>query len=219
MTLRAPIEAIKAYLKRIEKGEVKPDNLPPCGRCHVEALHFKIHGYRERRFLIIIHMVVQAAHCPLIRFVCPGCGKTYTLYPDFAIPRKHYTRQAIMHFAEAYAGSEATYRQSLFCENSVPGYPDGEKTLAPSTIHRWITSLSRLMNTSRKAMSMILQNTPRTAICRDLAQWVVPSGKYRTEDRRVSLHNCFRLIATQALFKIIFGFSIFTKLATSCAFT
>ena len=57
MTLTATIEAIKAYLVRIEKGEVKPDNLPPCRRCHLEAHHFKIHAYRERRFLIIVNMV------------------------------------------------------------------------------------------------------------------------------------------------------------------
>lgn len=218
MTLTATIEAIKAYLIRTEKGEVKPDNLPPCRRCHLEARHFKIHAYRERRFLIIVSMVVQAVYCPLVRFACPGCRKTVTSYPDFAIPHKHYTQQAIMHFAKAYVASDATYQQALICENSVPGYPDGEKTLAPSTIHRWITSLSRLRNTTRKAMSMVLQNNPRTAICRDLAQWIVPLRKYRTEVRRECLHNCFQLMATEALFKALFGFSIFTKLAISCAF-
>jgi len=30
MTLTATMEAIEAYLVRIEKGEVKPDHLPPC---------------------------------------------------------------------------------------------------------------------------------------------------------------------------------------------
>jgi len=218
MTLTATMEAIKAYLVRTEKGEVKPDHLPPCRRCHVEARHFKIHAYRERRFLIIVNMVVQAVYCPLVRFACPRCRKTVTSYPDFAVPNKHYTRQAVMHFAEAYVASDATYQQALVCENSVPGYPDGERTLAPSTIHRWITSLSRLRNTTRKAMSMILQNNPRTAICRDLAQWTVPLRKYRTEARRVCLHNCFQLIATETVFKALFGFSIFTKLAISCAF-
>ena len=218
MTLTATIKTIKAYLLRTEKGEVKPDNLPPCRRCHVEAHHFKIHAYRERRFLVIVSMVVQTVYCPLVRFACPGCRKTVTCYPDFAIPHKHYTRQSVMHFAKAYVASDATCQQALICENSVPGYPDGEKTMAPSTVHRWVTSLSRLRNTTRKAMSMILQNNPRTAVCRDLAQWIVPSGKYRAEVRRVRLHNCFQLVAVEALFKTLFGFSIFTKLATSCAF-
>lgn len=219
MTLTATIEDIKAYLRKSEKGEITPDSLPPCERCAVEARHFKIHAYRERRFLIIVNMAVQAAHCPLTRFACPGCGKTITLYPDFAIPHKHYTRQAIMHFAKTYVASDVTYQQALICENSVPGYTDGEKTLAPSTIHRWLTTLSRLRNTTRKAMSMILQKDPRTAICRDLAQWIVPLRKYRTEFRRGCLHNCFQLIAIEALFKALFGFSIFTKLAISCAFS
>ncbi len=56
MTLTATLEAIKAYLKKTEKGEIKPDNLPPCRRCHLEARHFKIHAYRERRFLIIVNL-------------------------------------------------------------------------------------------------------------------------------------------------------------------
>ena len=219
MALTATIEAIKAYLKQTEKGEVKPNSLPPCPRCHVEARHFKIHAYRERRFLIIIKMLVETIHCPLTRFACPGCGKTVTFYPDFAIPHKHYTRQTIMHFAESYVGSDATYEKALVCENSVPGYPDGQKTLVPSTIHRWVTTLSRMSNTLRKALSMISQESPRTTIFRDLAQWIVPPVKYRGEDRRVRLRNCFQILATEALFKTLFGLSIFTKLAITCAFT
>lgn len=219
MTPTATIEDIKAYLQKSEKGEITPDSLPPCQRCTVEAHHFKIHAYRERRFLVIVNMVVQTAHCSLTRFVCPGCGKTVTIYPDFAIPHKHYTRQTIMGFAENYVTSDATYQQALICENSVPGYPDGERTLATSTIHRWITSLSRLAKTLRKALSLILQENPRTTLCRDLAQWIVSRAKYRTESRGICLHNCFQLMVTEALFKNLFGFSIFTKLAIGCAFT
>ena len=37
-------------------------------------------------------MLIKAAFCSLIRFRCPGCGKTFCFYPDFAIPYKHYTR-------------------------------------------------------------------------------------------------------------------------------
>jgi hypothetical protein len=76
-----------------------------------------------------------------------------------------------------------------------------------------------MSNTLRKALSMISQESPRTTIFRDLAQWIVPPVKYRGEDRRVRLRNCFQILATEALFKTLFGLSIFTKLAINCAFT
>ena len=98
----ATLEDIKAYQEKVEKDKITPDNLPACPRCSVEPAFFKIHAYRERRFLIIVEMLIKAAYCSLVRFRCPGCGKTFTNYPDFAIPHKHYTRQNIMGFAANY---------------------------------------------------------------------------------------------------------------------
>ena len=49
----ATLEDIKAHQQRVEKNKITPDNLPPCPRCSVESAFFKIHAYRERRFLII----------------------------------------------------------------------------------------------------------------------------------------------------------------------
>lgn len=217
----ATIEDIKAYQQKVEKGEITPQDLPPCPRCRVAADRFKIHAYRERRFLVIVDMVVQPTSSSLVRFSCPGCGKTVTFYPDFAVPHKHYTRQSITGFANNYVTTEATYKKAVMDkeEKSVPGYPDGEKTLSPSTVHRWITGLSRLGNTTQKALDLICQEQPISTICRDLAQWVVPRSKYRTETRKTSLLDCFRLLATETFFKTVFNSSIFTKLAINCAFS
>jgi len=52
--------------------------------------------------MIIVDLLVVAVYCALIRFICPGCKKTFTYYPDFAIPYKHYTRQSIIGYAGAY---------------------------------------------------------------------------------------------------------------------
>jgi len=82
----ATLEDIKAYQQKVEKDKITPHNLPACPRCSVDSSFFKIHAYRERRFLIIVEMLINAAFCTLIRFRCPGCGKTFTDYPDFAIP-------------------------------------------------------------------------------------------------------------------------------------
>ena len=146
----ATLEDIKAHQKRIEKDKITPDNLPSCPRCSVESAFFKIHAYRERRFLVIIEMLIKAAYCSLVRFRCPGCGKTFTDYPDFAIPHKHYTRQAIKGFVTNYLESNAmTYQQAVMVDNSVPGYSHNDATLAASTIHRWITTVGSFTQTCR----------------------------------------------------------------------
>lgn len=217
----ATMDDIKAYLNKVEKGQITAQNFPPCKRCNLEALHFKIHAYRERCFLLIIDMIVESVHGVLVRFRCPGCGKTFTFYPDFAIPHKHYTRQSITGFAQSYVASEAaTYRQVVMVddEKSIPGYPDGEKTLAPSTVHRWITSLSAMVNTTRCALNLICQENPATCLCRDLAQLTVSPSKYRSFFRKESLLSGLRMLVIEAIFKATFNLSIFTNLATRCAF-
>ena len=215
----ATLEDIKAHQLKIEKGKIRPDNLPPCPRCSVESEFFKIHAYRERRFLIIIEMLIKAAYCSLLRFKCPGCGKTFTHYPDFAIPQKHYTRPTITGFSARYLNSEdITYRQALMVDDSVPGYPQNDATLAPTTIHRWITTLSRFIQTCRTTLTLLLQENPVSSICRNLARVVIPQRKYKTKQRKKQLINCQQLMMVEAFFQATFKTSIFTKLAISCAF-
>jgi len=215
----ATLEDIKAYQQKVEKDKITPDSLPPCPRCSVESEFFKIHAYRERRFLIIIEMLIKAAYCSLLRFKCPGCGKTFTHYPDFAIPHKHYTRPTITGFSARYLNSEdITYRQALMVDDSVPGYPQNDATLAPTTIHRWITTLSRLTQTSRTALILLLQENPVSSICRNLARVVIPQRKYKTKQRKKQLINCQQLMVVKAFFQATFKTSIFTKLAIGHAF-
>jgi hypothetical protein len=215
----ATLEAIKAHQRLVEKNKITADNLPPCPRCFVESAFFKIHAYRERRFLIIIEMLIQAAYCSLVRFKCPGCGKTFTHYPDFAIPHKHYTQPSVTGFSERYVESDdMTYQKAVMVDSSVPGYPQSDGTLAPSTIHRWITTLERFDQTCRTALRLLLQENPASSICRDLARLIVLRRKYRTEQRKNQLIGCRQLVIIEAIFQATFKRSIFTKLATRCAF-
>lgn len=221
----ATLEDIKAYQQKVEKDKITPHNLPPCPRCRVDSSFFKIHAYRERRFLIIIEMLIKAAHCSLVRFICPGCGKTFTFYPDFAIPHKHYTRSSITGFSAAYLQSDdMTYQQAVMIDRSAPGYPQSDlsadvATLAPSTIHRWITTLSRFTNTCRTALMLLLEQNPVLSICRDLARLVIGRRKYKSIQRKKQLAACRHLLIIDAVFQATFKTSIFTKLATRCAFT
>jgi hypothetical protein len=115
-----------------------------------------------------------------------------------------------------------TYQQAVMVDGSVPGYPENKSTdaptLAPSTIHRWITTLGRLSQTCRTALTLILQENPVSSICRDLAQLIVPERKYKTEQRKIQLIRCRQLVIIEGLFQAVFNKSIFTKLATRCAF-
>ena len=120
MPLTATLEDIKAYQQKVEKDKISPLHLPPCSRCSVDSSYFKIHAYRQRRFLIIIEMLIKAAYCSLIRFICPGCGKTFTFYPDFTIPHKHYTRQTIESFSRAYVeNDQKTYEDAVMTDDGV----------------------------------------------------------------------------------------------------
>jgi hypothetical protein len=216
----ATLEDIKAYQQKVEKDKITPHNLPPCPRCSVDSSFFKIHAYRERRFLIIVQLLIKAAFCTLIRFRCPGCGKTFTFYPDFAIPHKHYTQPTIMRFAGTYLEADnMTYQQAVMFDRSAPGYPHSDATLTSSTIHRWITTLGRLTHTCRTALSLLLQENPLSSICRDLARLIIPQRKYRTTQRKKLLIGCRQLVIIEAFFQATFKTSIFTKLATRCVFS
>lgn len=215
-------EDITTYLEHVEKNQIKPHRLPDCTQCGLAACYFKIHAYRERRFLIIVDMTVHPEYAPLVRFRCPVCKKTVSYYPDFALPHKHYTRQSIMGFTENYFASDTTtYQQAVMDmeQFSVAGYPDGEKSLAPSTVHRWVTTLSGLVHTTQTALNLIGQENPATRAYRDLAQLTIANGKYKQPFRKKQLLSCLRLIAAEAFFKATFNLSIFTNLAIRCAFT
>jgi len=103
-------------------------------------------------------------------------------------------------------------------DGSLPGYPDSEQTLAPSTIHRFITNLSRLTTSAQKALELVLQENPASAICRNIANLAVPRQKYKTKTRKGNLLQCLKFFDIEALFQHTFNTSIFTKLAISCEF-
>jgi len=215
----ATLEDIRAYQEKVEKDKITPHNLPPCPRCNVTSEFFKVHAYRERRFLVVVEMFVKAVFCTLLRFSCPGCGKTFSKYPDFAVPHKHYTRPTIMSFAAAYVDSDdMTYQQAVMVDKIAPGYPQSDATLAPSTIHRWITTLGQFTQTCRIALTLLVQENPALSICRDLARLIIPHRKYKTNHRRKQLIGCRQMVIIEDFFQTTFQTSIFTKLATRCAF-
>jgi hypothetical protein len=190
MPLSATIEDIKAYQEKVEKDKILPCDLASCSRCDLDSQFFKFHAYRDRRFLIIVKMIVTAVFCPLLRFRCPDCGKTYTWYPDFAVPHKHYTRQTIENFTKTYIeDNPTTYEKTVMVEGSVPGYSNNNQVLAGSTIHRWITTLANILFTFKMPINV-------------RSSWTdISSKKYRTPKRKAELQKCRSFFHTKYFLK------------------
>jgi hypothetical protein len=187
----ATYEEIKAYQEQVEKNKIPPHGLPPCPRCNLESLFFKAHAYRERRFLIIVEMFVKAVFCTLVRFRCPECGKTITCYPDFALPYKHYSRQTVEGFSRVYVqDDQMTYEDALMSDEGAPECPDSGRSLAPSSIHRWISTLADLVRLYQDALIKSLHEEEIAALFENLSAIQVPEKKYKTRSRRDRLVHC-----------------------------
>ena len=187
MPLTATREEIKAYQEKVEKDKITSDGLDPCPRCNLEPEYFKIHAYRERRFLIIVKMLVEAVYATLVRFKCVGCNKTFTFYPDFAIPHKHYTRQTVVHFSRSYVeDDQKTYEGAVMTIDGVPHRSEKGRPLAPSTIHRWISTLAGIFTAYQEAKEKPLQKEAFSRLCKRQ----IPKKKYRTLTRKAVLLKC-----------------------------
>ncbi len=202
MPLTATIEDIKSYQKKVDKDEITPFNLPECSRCHSGSQTFKLHAYRERRFLIIIKMIVEAVSCALVRFRCSKCGKTFTSYPDFAMPYKHYTRQTIESFSNSYVeDDQKTYESAVTIDNGTPEYQDTGQGLAPSTIHRWITTLANIIIAYQEASTTSLQKQSFPHLFENITPTTIPKNKYKTDLRKECLLRCRWFFSAGEAFK------------------
>ena len=202
MPLSATMEDIKAYQAKVDKNEITPSNLPECPGCHLGSQTFKFHAYRERHFLIIARLVVETIFCVLVRFRCPKCGKTFTSYPDFAMPYKHYTRQTIEYFSSAYVeDDQKTYESAVMTDNGTPEYLDNAKTLAPSTIHHWVSSLANFIIVYQALTTSLYEKLFLLLSLGAFPPMAIPKRKYKTDRRKACLLLCRRFFITGPFFK------------------
>ncbi len=211
------IDQINEYTEKVRKGQIRC-NLPPCIHCEMASNHFKRHEARQRHFYAIVEHIVRKVIGLLIRWKCPGCNKTFTDYPGFALPFKRYILSVITEYSSQYTeNDQATYREVI--RSNPVGYPDSECQLEHSMIHRWVSTLGSYTQIIRKAQDYILQTRPDSSICRDLANLSIRPKKYHKKERAKVLLRCRQLFSIEGLYRLIFGVSIFPNLATSCAFS
>ena len=185
------VKAIRAYEDDILHNRLAC-RLGQCPKCLAQAdgpEFFSRHEARARSFLVIVGRLIYRIASVITRWKCVRCKKPFTLYPPFALPGKRYVRQAVMERAQRYVETDhLTYRQGAG-ENGLPICRDSgdeeridERSLAPSTVHRWISSLGRMRKTLSTALGLIKQAHPATTLFRDLFFRVAPQ-KYRSRRR------------------------------------
>lgn len=185
---------------------------------------------RQRQFLVIVGRLIVKVLSMLVRMKCSRCGKTFTDYPRFALPYKRFVSHQIMERSLRYLQDDTISYERATCELD-PGqtngrspprqplpvfYPDPEQAtsrgLAPSTVHRWITTLGSLKKILQAATSLLLDKD--ASIHRQAVD--VAARKYRSVERKNRLQDTLRLFHAEAAYRAWFGCSIFPHLATSC---
>lgn len=191
-----------------------------CPKCNQEVDSFKRHEIRPRIFQILGQNEVVRVRSLISRWKCLVCGKTITYYPEFALPYKRYVLPSIMDRCKVYLEDDSqTYRRAVTSDNAEfyhhhkPEDRD-QPVLAHSSLHRWITSLSGLVQTMRSALEHIKQKAPHTGIFRKMAALRIPGKKFRSPHREKQLLRCCKILWVQDEFTRIFSTSIFPKFAT-----
>lgn len=206
-------------------GNKVPCGLPSCPVCNSQPHLFRRHQARPRKFRILSDALVQLVICLVIRWKCPGCNKTFTQQPPFALPFKRYTSDAILDHCGRYLEDETlTYRKTVLEEGSEifhastnDGDTPVDKVLSHTTPYRWITTLEGFKEIGRRALDVILQKSPDIRVCRDLAALTISPHKFVKAPREQTLKRSRWLIHLEAVFRAVFHASIFPFFATGCA--
>lgn len=178
-----------------------------CPYCHTRSKRFIRNGTRSRIFLTLLDGTVYKFAAKLSRWKCPICKRSFTEYPDFAMPNKRFTRQDIMAFCKKYLADElATYRDTVSDKGLPLFYPEHDPdpswwkaskdddvdsdSVAPSLSHtavyRWLTTLAKHSNQKRGTEGV-------SSVAVPVSRRVYPS-KFQSEERRRLLERCMLLL-------------------------
>ena len=147
------IEKINSYTESVKNG-IFQCNLDTCPRCMKQPPGFSCHDRKRRTFLVVIENIVHKILSIMMRCKCPLCSGTFTVYPDFALPYKRYTKDFILEKSIRYVEDDAaTYGKTSKNKHLALGYAStqkgiiDEKQFVHSTLHRWLTWFSTLTRT------------------------------------------------------------------------
>ncbi len=184
-----------------------------CPRCKKRPENFRTHGNRHRVFLAIDGNYVRKLEGLLARKKCLECGATFTDYPPFALPRKHFLACCLMGRSRRYVEDDRmTYRKGVEREGLGLAYESerdetlDERQLAASTLWRWVGCVGSMVKMLSKALEMIRDKDPSSNIFRDPC--VVLPYKYRSQERKMILQTAMRIFRLEETFFSLFGIRI-----------
>ena len=220
MNGRDLIKTIIAYGERATGKTISCD-LDRCPCCQGRPVRFQRHGVRHRLFVVFAEEAIRRVWSYLTRWKCPLCKRTFTVYPDFALPLKRYVLPFIQARCAAYVEDEArTYREGVKEAGNPISHEDadGGVELWPSSLWRWVDRLGRFPLTVRQALNLIKQKDPSTGVFRALGRLRIRAGKFRSEARKLVLQRCRELVTADQDYARLFSASIFPDLATRSGF-
>ena len=202
------LRMVKDYERQIlEKNFVCP--YPDCPKCKNAVDQFKLHEIKSRIFLILGGNEVEKRSSLISRWKCYICRKTFNYYPEFVCPYKRYVIPSIMDRCRLYLEDDKQSYRRAVTHNHAEFLHDSHKgeqpALAHSTLHRWVTTFSGLIETTRNALESIKQKAPHTGIFRKIAALRMPGKKFRSPQREKQLHRCCILLWVQDEFVRLFS--------------
>jgi|CXWL01.1.fsa_nt_gi hypothetical protein len=218
MLLHPRLQVIYDHTAAVRAGRVQC-GCTICPRCEGIPDAFKIHDRWWRTYRVVVERLVHCVSALVVRWKCGLCGQTFSPCPDFALPYKRYVCAVVLDFGAHYLGDDAmSYRRAVRVEDLPVFYDSGhqdaidERTLAGSTLHRWLGWLGRLERTLHAALRLIRRASATSGLFRKTHP--VPSWKYRSAERRQRLQVGLGLVSAETAYRSLFAVSIFPGLAT-----
>lgn len=215
-------ERIQNYNREIKSGEY-PKPGERCPKCKEEVREYKLHDQRKKKFRIVVEALVQIITTILVRWKCSLCKRTFTVYPDFAVPYKQYALPHILELGENYLKKEeVSYEQAPKDGRSRISYPEEyskqkaheqghESFLAPTTIRRWVCWLGSFKHALTNSLDMIKQKCPQTDIFRKLSPTF--GRKYRSPIQKSILETALRVLQVRQEYDRVFTSKFFPHFA------
>lgn len=112
MMITNPHEIIKSHNAKI-LHQIRPVQ-KACLLCDKEPDFFRLHERRSRYVLFVEDRQVIREEVWLLRFYCSECKRTFTEYPDFVMPHKHYVAGTLAALGHNYVQqAQISYRKAV----------------------------------------------------------------------------------------------------------
>lgn len=216
--MKIPIQAtIRQHTDAIISGYIAgPKGC--CPRCFKKPKTFKLHECRRRSFRYIVGNFVKVIMTLLPRWKCSTCGKTFTIYPSFALPHKRYVLDDIKRLSKKYLENEQqTYCMAVTHGGSPIGYEEDDKNvdhfLAPSTPWRWIRWLGNIRSFEIQFPSSRDRKDQQNSIFYETPP--IASKKYRNSRRLMIIQRVSAVLHAGQEFNQPIPRKFFPHLATS----